>query len=303
MHRAARDVTGMDLLSPPGPQLWRPCRPKLHEDTVQRHRTVRPMAVGGFEEYVGWLRSIVPEAFVILLEGSHARGEAQPGSDIDLRVITGDDAEYQGYARFEPLPEAGLRHISAFVTPLAEWISERSAPADWAWGLPAVQEAAVLWTHPCAPQEATTPPPYRHPPRRSSLQNLVEYGTKVGRAHRAGDTVGLAVFTRELAREAASLLRQLNPPASARHPSEALRMVLEYEVAPPGYRGDMEVLVGVRPAASATDRANAASSLALGTMDLLAVHLPDIEVGRPDLRPWLGDGTLQRYLAQHLPSG
>ena len=259
------------------------------------------MAAGGFGEYVDWLRHIAPEAFVILLEGSHARGEAHPGSDIDLRVIAPDDAAYQGYARFDPLPEASLLHVAAFVTPLSDWIEERSAPAEWAWGLPAVQEAVVLWTNPCAPLEATTAPPYRHPPRRSSLQNLVEYCCKVGRAHRGGDALALALFTRELAQEAASLLRQLNPPASARHRSEALRMVLEFEVAPPGYRRDMEVLVGVKPAASGTDQAKAARSLALGTMDLLAEHLPDIEVGRPDLRPWLGDGTLRRYLAQHLP--
>lgn len=159
----------------------------------------------------------------------------------------------------------------------------------------------MLWAHPCAPEEATTPPPYRHPPPRSSPQNLVEYGCKVGRAHRGGDAVALALFTWELAKEAASLVRQLNPPASARHPSEALRMVLEYEVAPPGYRRHMAVLVGVALATSLTDRARAARSLALSTVDLLAEHLPDIDVGRPDLRPWLGDGTLHRYLAQHLP--
>lgn len=259
------------------------------------------MTGSGLGEYVDWLRHIVPDAFAILLEGSYARGEAQPGSDLDLRVIAPDSAAYQGYARFDRLGgDAGLLHVAAFVTPLSEWMTERSEPADWAWGLPAVQEAVVLWTNPRAPEGATTPPPYLHPPRRSSLQDLVEYGCKVGRAHRAGDTVALALFTRELAKEAASLLRQLNRQVSARHPSEALRMVLGYEVAPPGYRGDMEALVGVRRAAAGTELVNAARSLALGTVNLLAAHLPDVEVGRPDLRPWLEDGTLPKYLSQHL---
>ena len=259
------------------------------------------MTSGGFGPYVAWLRRIAPDAFAILLEGSHARGEAQPSSDVDLRVIAPDGTDYQGYARFDELPDGQLVHVAAFVTPLSEWIAERSAPADWAWGLPAMSAAVLLWSHPSAPEPATAPPPYHHPPRRSSLQDLVEYGCKVGRAHRGGDAVGLAVFTRDLAREAASLLRPLNRPVIARHPREALCMVLEYEVAPPGYRRAMDVLVGVRPTSSAGEQADAARSLALGTLDVLAQHLPAIEVGRPDLRPWLRDGTLHRYLSRHLP--
>lgn len=249
-----------------------------------------------FDDHVAWLRAKVPAALAILLEGSHARGEAQPGSDVDLRAITPGGTSRDACVRFVPDRDRILLPVVAHVTPLPEWLRERSAAADWAWGLPAATDAVILWSDPGAPAEAVAPPPYHHPPCRSSLQDLVEYACKAARAHRSGDRVAMALFTRDLAREAAALLRQLNPGVVVSHPADALRAVLEFSVAPPGYRRNMEVLVGVRAPASQAELANAAGSLALGVVDLLSQHLPHIETGRPDLREHLEDGTLRRYL-------
>jgi hypothetical protein len=134
----------------------------------------------------------------------------------------------------------------------------------------------------------------RRPPASVELEDFVECATKVQRAASAGDHLGARWHAQGLAGYTPRLLRPLNPERPVTDIRDALRAALDLGVAPPHYREDLQVCLGLHPT---DDRGvvAAARRLALDTLALLRERMPDVD-RQPDLALYLADGTLERHL-------
>lgn len=243
------------------------------------------------------LRRLYPNTVTILLAGSHARGEAGPHSDVDLRVVQSHGAT--GYpVFFEPTAEGRLRHVSVDLTTLAEWEEEQDEPADWALFLPTEQVERLVWATAEVAARLGPTPTKRQPAGDPQIEDFLEYASKVKNALRAGDTVALRWAAHGQARLAPGLLAALNPPVRAQTAVHALRLALDFPVAPPGYQQAMRVCLGLdEQGHSDSEVAEASRLLAEGVFRLLREH-EGTGIAEADLRQALLDGTLERYLGQ-----
>lgn len=250
-----------------------------------------------WDNWTARLRDMVPDAIAILVAGSHARGEAGPHSDVDIRVLR-PTGETTYHALFERTPDDRLRHVSVEVTSLAEWTAEGDEPADWALNLPTEQIEQVVWAMPEVAAQLGKAPSKRQAAGEMELEDFIEWANKARNAHAAGDSLGLRYAAQGQARLAPRLLLPLNPPDRARSARDALRVALAMPVTPPGYQADMRVCLGlVEAGQSDAEIAAASRRLALGCLALLRERAPEA-VPEPDLRAALRDGILTRYLAQ-----
>ena len=249
------------------------------------------------DSWVARLRRRYPRTVAVLLAGSHARGDAGPHSDVDLRVVQSHGAT--GYpVFFETTAEGRLRHVSVDLTTLADWEGEQDEPADWALFLPTEQVERLVWATPEVAARLGPTPTKRQPGGDPQIEDSLEYASKVKNALRLGDSLALRWAAHGQARLAPGLLAALNPPVRAQTAVHALRLALDFPVAPPGYRQAMLVCLGLDDAGHTdAEVAQASLTLAEGVFRVLREH-GGVGITEEDLRQALLDGTLERYLAQ-----
>jgi phosphoribosyl-AMP cyclohydrolase len=256
-------------------------------------------------QWVERLRADEPRALAVVLKGSYARGDAGPWSDVDFDVLTAG-APRVAYPVY--LAEALTRRlvlVSVACTPLEAWLAGAAEPEAWAFGLPVAERTRLLWAADAAVRARVDRPALRHPPGGVELEDLVGDLGKVRNALARGDDLALRLAAQGLAGLCPSVLRPLNPPVSAGSRTEALRLVLDFPVAPPTYREDLLLCLGLTGRAAAPEAvAAAAARLVDGVVSLARQHArllgPELP---PHLPRYLADGTLERYLGVDGPAG
>ena len=248
------------------------------------------------------LRREEPRAVAVLCHGSYARGAAEPHSDLDMDVLI-DGGPGAGYrSAFDELPDGRLLHVTIAIETLDGWLAQFEPPAeseDWAFFLPARQDARLLWATPeagarlagrIALDRAASP----------QLQDLLESAAKVRNALLRGDELGIRLGAQDMALRCPAVLGLLSPPARTATRRAALDAALALPVAPPGYADDLLVCLGLSGrATSAQEVHDTALRLAAGILALLRAH-PAALAGRvePGLPEALADGRLLRLLTQ-----
>lgn len=232
----------------------------------------------------------------ILLRGSHARRAATAHSDVDLDVLVGG-APYAARRAYLDESAGQVTHVSVAARDIRSWVHRLGEPADWAFGLPVTAPARLLWADPhwrpridlpvlCQPAE---------PPR---LEEMIATLGKAASARAAGDRLGVRLAVADLARLCPSVLRPANPSVRVHSRRAAFAAALELPVAPPGYRADMLLCLGLRPGATGQLWA-AAVRLVAGTLPLIRPYAEEIaDTAGADLAAALVDGRLDRYVAQ-----
>jgi phosphoribosyl-AMP cyclohydrolase len=262
--------------------------------------TLADLPAGLLERVVAALRRAEQAAIAVIATGSYAAGRAAPQSDLDLTVLTAIPPVGHYRTWFEPRgPLWGSPlplHVSAGAQSLSRWVEEAAEPADWSLGFPTEEVARFVWTTDAARAVLGDPPTMRRPPASVELEDFLEGATKVQRAAAAGDHLGARWHAQGLAGYTPRLLRPLNPERRVTDIRDALRAALDLGVAPPHYREDLQVCLGLRPT---DDRGvvAAARRLALDTLALLRERMPDVD-RQPDLARYLADGTLERHLRE-----
>jgi phosphoribosyl-AMP cyclohydrolase len=252
---------------------------------------------GFLGDWVDRLRmSTGPPVVGVLLRGSYARDAATPFSDVDLDVLVSG-------ARFESFPaylaEAGGRlvHLSVAATDTASWYAHVNAPADWAFGLPVVSPARLLWAAD-EWRDRLDVTEIRQPAGPPALDDLVAGLGKVAGAYTAGDDLGARFAATELARRCPSVLRMANRPITVASRRAALDSALGFPIAPTGYRDAMLTCLGLA-AGTPFEVYAAARRLVTGTVAVVRPYADDLApaVG-DDLARALADGRLDRYVNQ-----
>lgn len=232
----------------------------------------------------------------ILLRGSHARRAATAHSDVDLDVLVGG-APYAARRAYLDESAGQVTHVSVAARDIRSWVDRLGEPADWAFGLPVTAPARLLWADPhwrpridlpvlCQPAE---------PPR---LEEMIATLGKAAAARAASDRLGVRLAVADLARLCPSVLRPANPSVRVHSRRAAFAAALELPVAPPGYRTDMLLCLGLRPGATGQLWA-AAVRLVAGTLPLIRPYAEEIaDTAGADLAAALVDGRLDRYVAQ-----
>ncbi|GAA4716854.1 nucleotidyltransferase domain-containing protein [Phytohabitans rumicis] len=269
-----------------------------HDDAVIE---LPVLDTGFLGDWVDRLRtSTGPPVVGVLLRGSYARDEATTYSDVDLDVLV-DGPPRQSYPAY--LVEAGGRlvHLSVAVSDTTSWYAHVSAPADWAFGLPVVAPARLLW----AAEEwrdRLDVTEIRQPAGDPALEDLVAGLGKVAGAYAAGDDLGARFAATDLARLCPSVLRLANPAVTVAGRRSALDAALGFRVAPAGYRDDMLTCLGLAAAAPFQVYA-AARRLVTGTVTLIRPYANQLApTAGEDLAGALLDGRLPRYLSQLTPT-
>lgn len=257
-----------------------------------------PLPDSGFlEDWAARLRQAAERPVVgILLRGSHARRAATAHSDVDLDVLVGG-APYEARRAYLAESAGRLTHVSVAARDVRSWVHRLGEPADWAFGLPVTAPARLLWADPywrrridlpvlCQPAE---------PPR---LEELIATLGKAAAARAADDRLGVRLAVADLARLCPSVLRPANPSVRVFSRRAAFAAALELPVAPPRYRDDMLLCLGLRPGSTGQLWA-AAVRLVAGTLPLIRPYAEQIaEAAGSDLADALVDGRLDRYVAQ-----
>ncbi|MBQ0994179.1 phosphoribosyl-AMP cyclohydrolase [Micromonospora sp. H61] len=257
-----------------------------------------PLPDSGFlEDWAARLRQAAERPVVgILLRGSHARRAATAHSDVDLDVLVGG-APYAARRAYLDESAGQVTHVSVAARDIRSWVDRLGDPADWAFGLPVTAPARLLWADPhwrpridlpvlCQPAE---------PPR---LEEMIATLGKAAAARAASDRLGVRLAVADLARLCPSVLRPANPSVRVHSRRAAFAAALELPVAPPGYRTDMLLCLGLRPGATGQLWA-AAVRLVAGTLPLIRPYAEEIaDTAGADLAAALVDGRLDRYVAQ-----
>lgn len=250
--------------------------------------------------WVERLRTEIPGAIAIFLKGSHARGDAGPHSDIDFDVLTDRDPELRFLAYLDEGDEGYLTHISVAVFETTAWLAYLDQPASWAFSLPAIETARLLWHREDAPSVVLNLATLQHPPGDAELEDIIADFGKVKNAYLQGDELALRLAAQGLAQLSPSLLRLINPPVHPETHGQALLAVLDFPVAPPGYHEDMLICLGLTgQATTAAGIYAAAYRIATGVVALLRPHADQLASSlESDLPRILSAGTLQRFLEQ-----
>ncbi|SCG42195.1 phosphoribosyl-AMP cyclohydrolase [Micromonospora echinaurantiaca] len=252
---------------------------------------------GFLADWTARLRAAAERPVVgIMLRGSHARRAATAHSDVDVDVLLGG-APYA--ARRAYLAEHGgrLTHVSVAARDVRSWVTRLGEPADWAFGLPVAAPARLLWADPHWRPRIDLPV-LCQPAGEPQLEELVATLGKVAAARDAGDHLGVRLAAADLARLCPSVLRLANASVRVVSRRAAFAAALALPVAPPGYRDDMLLCLGLRPGSTGQLGA-AAVRLVTGVLPLVRRYAAEIaEVAGTDLAEALVDGRLDRYVAQ-----
>jgi phosphoribosyl-AMP cyclohydrolase len=250
--------------------------------------------------WVERLRKSIPDAAAVLLKGSYARGEPGPFSDIDFDVLI-DPGPRDDYLTYLVEDDGGrLVHVSVAVQDVASWLSGADEVEDWAYRLLAFETNILLWVRDESLRPKLDHPARLHPAGDPELEDFIEAYAKVRNALARGDELALRLAAQTLATLCPSLLRPINPDVQPTHRHDALMAVLNFPVAPEGYRDDLLLCLGLSGRESTLEDAHdAARRLATGTLSLLRRHADAVEQELPaTLYGYLRDGTLERYIHQ-----
>jgi hypothetical protein len=246
------------------------------------------------------LRSVFPQAVAVLLKGSLVSGTAGPYSDIDLDVLQAG-REMEAYpAWFEQARDGRLRHVSVAVQNVDAWLAEEAEPRTWAYGLPVHEATRLLWAATPTLRDILDRPHRAHPPADPEIEDAVESLGKMRNALERGDDLGMRHAAQALAGHVPSILRPLNPDATACSPRSALDIVLAFTATPASYRDDMHTCLGLPSEFVPGDAVFAAGAHMLtGTIVLAGDRQREIvPLVEPTLAAALRDGTLARYVRQ-----
>jgi predicted nucleotidyltransferase len=244
------------------------------------------------------LRDEVPDSVAIFVGGSHLRGDAGPDSDVDFDVVVANGPRDEWPAWFD-VKGSRLVRISAWVRDVDAWLATEREPQDWAFYLAAADSMRLCWAADDDWRERLDRTQMIHPPGPPEIDHFEGDVGKVTNAFRAGDDVGLRLASQDLARSIASMLQPLNahPPVASRR--EALRVLLDFDVVPSGYRADMLACLGLVDAVGASEVHVAACRLAAGTMDIVQTNVSVLAPLVPaDAAASIRDGSLRRYINQ-----
>lgn len=257
-------------------------------------------STGFLDDWAARLRRAADRPVVgILLRGSHARRAATAQSDVDLDVLVGGAPYAATRAYLAEAPGGRLTHVSVAARDVRSWLTRLGEPADWAFGLPVTAPVRLLWA-----EDDWRPridlPVLCQPAGAPRLEEVVATLGKLVGARCAGDHLGVRLAAADLARACPSVLRLANPTVRVTSRRGAFTAALDLPVAPATYRDDMLRCLGVRPASTPLLCA-AAGRLVTGTVPLVRPYAAEIAtVAGGDLADALGDGRLDRYLAQLL---
>jgi phosphoribosyl-AMP cyclohydrolase len=278
-------------------------------DRLQRLRLVRHRLTPGLERltdlsvWVERLRAEEPGALAILLQGSHARGDAGPYSDVDLRVVTAGPPRVRDRAYL--LQEGGrLVHYSVGGRPLAELVEAAANPELWPWLVAHYAAVKPIWD----PQDVVgllrrTVEANRPGPRPYvdglllELETMVEEVAKVRNAVAADDYLAAARAAWETADQAWKVLLRCTDPWPLRSQREGVERMLRLGEAIPRYRENLLICLGLTPDPRPLDAlSRAALQLAEGIVAWLEPRLNDLD--QPAVTELLADGKLAAYLRQ-----
>jgi phosphoribosyl-AMP cyclohydrolase len=253
------------------------------------------------ERWARRLRREIPGAVAVLLGGSYVRGDAGSSSDVDFDVLVADGPRDEWPTWFD-LDGERLVRIDVWIRDLPRWLASQDEPQDWAFGLPCSEPLQLLWTADESLRVQVDRSVLEHPAGPPELEHFIGDLGKMANAHDRGDQLAMRLAAQDLARSCPALLRPLNPdprpPVGSRR--AALLAVLAFEVAPPGYREDLLVCLGLSERRSTAEVVHAAACrLATGTVALLETRLDTFAaLLTPQMSASLRDGGLRRYTAQ-----
>ncbi|MBO4206059.1 phosphoribosyl-AMP cyclohydrolase, partial [Micromonospora echinofusca] len=255
------------------------------------------LASGFLDDWCSRLRHLTQRPVVgILLRGSHARQAATDYSDVDLDVLVSGPS-YAARPAFLADTAGRLTHLSVAVRDVDSWLRRLAEPADWAFGLPVDAPTRLLWADPRW-RSWLDVPVLRQPAGEPRFEDLIANLGKVVGARAGGDALGARLAANDLAMLCPSVLRLANPSVTVSSRRTAFAAALALPVAPPGYRDDMLVCLGLRPAPVAEVCA-AAVRLVTGAVPLVRPYAAELAgVTGTDLAEALTDGRLERYLTQ-----
>lgn len=257
-----------------------------------------PLPDAGFlDDWAARLREFADRPVVgIMLRGSHARRAATAHSDVDLDVLVGG-APYAARRAYLARTPGRLTHVSVAARDVHSWVAHLGEPADWAFGLPVLAPARLLWAD-AHWRPRIDLPVLCQPAGEPQLEELIATLGKTAGARAADDHLGVRLAAADLARLCPSVLRLANPSVRVASRRAAFAAALNLPVAPPGYREDMLLCLGLRPGAPGQLWA-AAVRLVTGTLPLIRPYAAEVAgTAGSDLAEALLDGRLDRYVAQ-----
>jgi phosphoribosyl-AMP cyclohydrolase len=229
----------------------------------------------------------------VLVTGSYAAGSATPQSDLDLTALL-EREPGTGYRMWFEERNGRPLHVSVGFKTLEHWLRLSDEPAAWSLGLPTDTPAAFLWATPAARKALGSPPTLRRPAAPPEVEDFVEAASKTRRAIVAGDIKQARWHGHSAALLAPRLLVTLNPERRVGNRWDAVEAALSFPVAPPHYRSDLAVCLGL---SAAGDRpfTEAATRLPKELLAFLREHRPDVDP-QPWIDRYLADGTLEAAL-------
>ncbi|MBQ1073052.1 phosphoribosyl-AMP cyclohydrolase [Micromonospora sp. C31] len=232
----------------------------------------------------------------IMLRGSHARRAATAHSDVDVDVLLAG-APYAARRAFLAEHGGRLTHVSVAARDVRSWLARLGEPADWAFGLPVAAPARLLWADPHWRPRIDLPV-LCQPAGEPQLEELIATLGKVAGARDADDHLGVRLAAADLARLCPSVLRLANPTVRVVSRRAAFAAALHLPVAPPNYREDLLLCLGLRPG-SVGQLCAATARLVTGVLPLIRPYAAEVaRVAGADLADALSDGRLDRYVDQ-----
>lgn len=253
------------------------------------------------------LRAEEPAALAVFLQGSFARGEAGPHSDVDLRVVTAGAPRVRdrGY-----LVEQGGRivHYAVGSRPLAELLEAIGSAEVWPWLEPHYRAVKPLWDPHGTLELLRAAVEASRPSSRPylaglflELEKMVEEAAKVRNAELAGEYALAARAAHETAEHAWRVLLRCADPRPLANQRQGVERMLRLGEAIPGYRENLSFCLGLtpdpRPLAAL---ARSALDLADGVVAWLGANADAVDLPA-DARAFLGEERLARYLRQMRP--
>jgi hypothetical protein len=245
----------------------------------------------------------VPGAVAVFLVGSQLTGDAGPHSDLDFDVLV-EQPQEDSPSWFD-VEDGRLLRVSVWIRELSTWWRAEGEPQEWAFGLAATEQVRLCWAADESWRRRLERSRIDHPSVPPELDHFLGDLGKVANAHVQGDEIRLRLAAQDLARSCPSLLAPLNPHPRVGSRHAAIRTALGFDVAPPGYKHDLLVCLGLsRKPATPSEVHAVARRLAIGLTELLiseaATYAPFLS---SDLAAQLADGSLRRYVDQLVAVG
>jgi phosphoribosyl-AMP cyclohydrolase len=248
--------------------------------------------------WVDRLRREIPDAIAIFVGGSQLRGDAGPFSDVDFDIVVPVGPRDEWPAWYEDAGER-LVQISTWIRDVDTWLAAAEESQDWAFGLVCADPLRLCWAADKSWRERLDRTETVYPPGPPELGHFEASAGKVANAWLREDELALRLVAHDLAIAVVSLLVPLNPRPPVRSREEALRTLLDFDVAPSGYHHDMLMCLGLESGAAAAAVNAAARRVARGVLELLHAYASSFVGLIADSEATsIRDGSLRRYVEQ-----